>query len=492
MRIALPSLSLALLAGCTVGPNYAGPPIVAPNAAHAPGFVRAADVAAPDQPLIARWWEPLGDATLSALEVRALATNPNLAAASARLRQARASLRQQKANLLPKADATALYAHARFPGLDLGNAGSSDTTQTSAGTSTDIDLYNVGFDASWEVDLFGGQRRAIEAARATTEAAQADLADAQVSLTAEVAQAYVNVRDRQRRIALNRQSIAMQEQMLALTQQRYARGTASRLDVARLSQQLDSTRADVTPLSAELEAYLDELATLTGDEPGVLDQTMSTVQPIPLPPSQIAIGDPAALLQRRPDIRAAERTLAADTAKIGQADAARFPSLSFMGIIGLGGTKPGDLTHLDDFTALLAPQLSWSFLDFGRNAAKVRQAEGVRDEAEAQYHAAVLAALRDAEDSLSRFRYRRVTVATLARAKASADEALSLSRDRYAAGTTTLIDLLDAQRQQIEAQQSLSIAEAGLTGDFVAIQKALGLGWTANADSAPKPAATSG
>jgi len=248
----------------------------------------------------------------------------------------------------------------------------------------------------------------------------------------------------------------------------------------------------VTPLSAELEAYLDELATLTGDEPGVLDQTMSTVQPIPLPPSQIAIGDPAALLQRRPDIRAAERTLAADTAKIGQADAARFPSLSFMGIIGLGGTKPGDLTHLDDFTALLAPQLSWSFLDFGRNAAKVRQAEGVRDEAEAQYHAAVLAALRDAEDSLSRFRYRRVTVATLARAKASADEALSLSRDRYAAGTTTLIDLLDAQRQQIEAQQSLSIAEAGLTGDFVAIQKALGLGWTANADSAPKPAATSG
>jgi outer membrane protein TolC len=149
-----------------------------------------------------------------------------------------------------------------------------------------------------------------------------------------------------------------------------------------------------------------------------------------------------------------------------------------MGIIGIGGTSPSDLTKLDDFTALIAPQLSWSFLDFGRNAAKVKQAEGVRDEAQAKYRSAVLAALKDAEDSLSRFRYRRMTVATLARAGAAADEAAALSRQRYAAGTTTLIDLLDAQRQQIEAEQSLSIAKAGLTGDFVAIQKALGLGWS--------------
>jgi len=481
----LPILAIpALLAGCTVGPRYAGPPAVAPDAARAPAFARAGDAPLAAQPPVARWWEALADPTLNAIEAQALAANPDLAAAEARLRQARASLREQKANLLPKGDATAVYAHARFPGLDLG--GSDSGGDGGSGGASDIDLYNLGFDASWEVDLFGGQRRAIEAARATAESARADLADAQVSLTAEVAQAYLNVRDRQRRIALNRDAIARQEQMLALTRQRFERGTASRLDVERLSQQLDSTRADTTPLSAELDAYCDELATLTGNAPSAFDQTLAAAQPIPLPPAEIAIGDPASLLQRRPDIRAAERTLAADTAKIGQAEAARFPRLSFMGIIGVGGTSPADLTHLDDFTALIAPQLSWNFLDFGRNAAKVKQAEGVRDEAEAKYRSTVLAALRDAEDSLSRFRYRRITVATLARAKASADRALDLSRQRYAAGTATLIDLLDAERQQIEAEQSLSIAQAGLTGDFVAIQKALGLGWQAP----PAPAAS--
>jgi NodT family efflux transporter outer membrane factor (OMF) lipoprotein len=469
---------LALLAGCTVGPNYSGPPAAAPLAAAAPAFVRAGDAPVAASPPVARWWDVLNDPTLSTIEDEALAANPDLAAAEARLRQARASLREQKANLLPKGSASALYAHARFPGLNLQSQSTDSSAQDSGAGGSAIDLYNLGFDASWEVDLFGGQRRAIEAARATAESAQASLADAQVSLTAEIAQAYVNVRDRQRRITLNQQSIVMQEQMLALTQQRLTRGTASRLDVERMNQQLDSTRADVTPLNAELDAYLDELATLTGDEPGTLDATMRGPAPLPLPPAQVAIGDPAGLLQRRPDIRAAERTLAADTAKIGQAKAAQFPSLSFMGIIGIGGTQPSDLTKLDDFTALIAPQLSWSFLDFGRNAAKVKQAEGVRDEAVAKYRSAVLAALRDAEDALSQFRNRRGTVATLARAEASAEEVVALSRQRYAAGTLTLIDLLDAQRQQLEAAQNLSIAEAGLTGDFVTIQKALGLGWS--------------
>ncbi len=473
-----PLLVVALtvtLAGCTVGPNYSGPPVAAPRAASAAAFVRAGDAPVVDQPPVAPWWEALGDPILSAIEARALTVNPDLAAAEARIRQARAELRQQKANLLPSGSATALYAHARFPGLNLEQT--DDGGQDGGNAASNLNLYNVGFDASWEVDLFGGQRRAIEAARATAQAADADLADAQVSLTAEIAQAYVNIRDRQARIALSRRSIAMQAQMLTLTQQRYQHGTASRLDVERLSNQLDTTRADVTPLAAELDAYLDELATLTGDEPGALDTTMADAHPLPLPPARVAIGDPAALLERRPDIRAAERTLAADTAKIGEAEAARFPKLSFMGIVGIGGTGASDLTELDDFTALIAPQLSWSFLDFGRNAAKVRQAEGVRDEAQAKYRSAVLSALRDAEDSLSRFRYRWITVATLARAKLASDEATILSRQRYAAGTATLTDLLDTERRQIDAEQNLSVAEAGLTGDFVAIQKALGLGW---------------
>lgn len=471
MRPIAPTLALlGLLAGCTVGPDYAGPPR---SAAQTAAFARAGDAATATAP-VARWWEALGDPVLNDLVARTLAANPNVAAAQAHLRQARASLRVERAGELPKISGTGSYAHAHLPGVDFGN---SDGGDSGSGGSTDLDIYNIGFDASWEVDIFGGQRRAIQAARATAEVAEANLADTQVSLSAEVVQAYVNLRDRQRRIDLGNNSIAMQEQMLGLTRQRLERGTASQLDVTRLENQLDNSRAEITPLHAEAEAYLDELATLAGQAPGALDATLTPVKPLPLPPAQVAVGDPAALLQRRPDIRAAERTLAADTAKIGQAEAARFPKVSFMGLIGVGGSDISDLTKLDDFVALVAPQISWDFLDFGRNAAKVRQAEGVRDEAEAKYRAAVLAALRDAEDSLSRFRYGRITVATRARAKAEADLALQLSEQRYRAGTTTLIDLLDARRQQIAAEQNLSIAEAGLTGDFVAIQKALGLGW---------------
>jgi NodT family efflux transporter outer membrane factor (OMF) lipoprotein len=474
----LSALTLSgLLAGCTVGPNYSGPPAAAGDQSYA-GFARAVGLPVGAEASVAPWWESLNDPALNALESRALAASPDLAAAQARLRHARAALRLEHANQAPTASALAVYAHARLPGVDLAGNGSNEDAGSS-GSTTSLNIYNVGFDASWEADLFGGQRRTVEAARAEAETAGANLADAQVSLTAEVAQAYVNLRDRQRRIALNAQSVAMQEQMLALTRQRFDRGAASRLDVVRLQTQLDGTRADIVPLDAEREQYLDELATLTGQTPGALDATLAMAVAVPLPPQAVAYGDPAALLRRRPDIRAAERTLAARTARIGVAEAARFPRLSLMGIIGLGGTSLSDLSDLGNVTVLGAPQLSWSFLDFGRNKARVTLAEAARDEAAAQYRATVLTALRDAEGSLSRFRNRRLVVASLARARQSADEAVALSVQRYRAGTTTLIDLLDAQRQQIAAQQNLSLAEAGLTQDFVAIQKALGFGWGA-------------
>ena len=484
--------ALAALGGCTVGPHYAGPPAVTPRAASGAAFARAGDLKRDPPPALAAWWETLGDAGLNDLEARALAADPDLAAAKARLRQARASLREQKANQAPSLDATALYAHAELPGVNFGgvtgsqgtSSGASSTSgsstssaASSASTSTSLDIYDVGFDASWEIDLFGGQRRAVQAAGATAEAAAADLADVEVSLTAEVASAYLNLRDRQARIALNARAVAMQNQMLGLTRQRFDRGAASKLDVERLSQQLDRTRADAVPLKAELDAYADELAVLTGQEPGALDASLMEARPLPLPPAEVEVGDPAALLKRRPDVRAAERTLAADTAKVGQAEAARFPQLKFMGIVGVGGTQPSNLTNLDDLTTLIAPQLSWSFLDFGRTRARVTEADAVREEAEAKYRKAVLGALRDAEDALSRFRYRRISVAVLARTKASADQAVELQKARYAAGTATLIDLLDAEHQQVDADQSLSVATAGLSGDFVSIQKALGLGW---------------
>jgi NodT family efflux transporter outer membrane factor (OMF) lipoprotein len=482
-------LLCTLLAACgTVGSNYAGPPATPRPTA----FARAGGMQDRGGQVAASWWRTLGDTELDSLEQRALHANPSLDLARARLRQARASLRLERANELPNGSATAMAAHARLPRvLPFSSGGQSSAPSSGQGAAqgsaqgqsggsplpSSLTLYNVGFDATWEIDLFGGQRRAIEAASAAAQALEASLADAQVSLAAEVAAAYVNLRSAQQRLALADAAVNRQQRMLDLTTHRVQGGTASQLDLTRLQGQLEATRAEREPLMAQVDGYRDALATLLGQAPGTLDAELGTAGAVPLPPSEVAIGDPAAMLQRRPDIRAAERQLAASNARIGVAEAARFPHLSLLGVIGIGGTRPSDLTHLDNFAAIGAPQLSWNVLDFGRNRARVEQAQGARDEAEARYRAAVLGALRDAEDALARFRQGRVTVATAARAKEIADRAAFLMAARQRAGTASLIDVLDTERQLIAAEQNLAQAQAVLTGDFVALHKALGLGW---------------
>ncbi|PZU08678.1 efflux transporter outer membrane subunit [Sphingomonas sp.] len=460
--------ALSSLAGCTVGPDYRGAPSLGAGAPP-PAFVRS-DASATTPAPAGRWWTALGDATLDALEERALAANADLAAAEARLRQARAALRVERANGRPSANLQGTYLHARLPGVNVGE-------DDGGGGSSSVDFYNQGFDASWELDLFGGKRRSVEAARAQAEEAEAKRADARVSLTAEVAQAYVNLRDRQRRIALGRQSVALGEQALALGQQRLERGTATRAEIEQMRQQLDETRAQLVPLATQRDAYLDELATLLALAPGALDAELAAPVTAPLPPAQVAIGDPATLLRNRPDIRAAERELAAQTAKVGVAEAARFPKVSFMGIFGLGGSDVSDLVDPGSLAALLAPRISWSFLDFGRNRAKITQAEAVRDEADAKYRAAVLAGLRDAEGALARFRDQRLIVADRARAFAAARASADLTAQRERAGTATKIDLADAERRRLTAESSLAGEEAALTTAFISVEKALGLGW---------------
>lgn len=469
------ALTLLLVAGCTMGPDYQGPPKPLASGAVAGPFARGGAAVQPAAPVAARWWSVLGDATLDSLETRALAASPNLALAQARVRQARGSLRLERANAAPSLSAMGAYAHAEAPGISLQQRPSGETGASADRTS--LDFYNAALDASWEIDLFGGRRRSTEAARAAVEAAEANLADAQVQLTADVAQAYVNLRDRQQRRALAQRAAEMQRQMLELVRQRQSRGAASALDVERLQGQVRATEAQLVPIDAEIAAFMNALAVLTGVQPGALDGELRAPAPIPLPPATVAVGDPESLLRRRPDVRAAERSLAAQTAKIGVAEAARFPRLSFMGLLGLGGTSPADLVDIDKVVALAAPQLQWNFADFGRGGARVEQAQGARDEAEAQYRRAVLNALKDAEDSLARFAAQRDNVAALARVKASADRASALMQQRYRAGTATLIDALDAERQRLAADQNLAQATAMLTADFVAVHKALGLGW---------------
>lgn len=464
--------TLALLGACTVGPTYKSPPAVASDAAARGSFVRATDPAITMAPGLARWWEGLNDPTLTALVDDALAHSPNIDLAQGRIREAQAQLGAQRAGQLPTVSASASYLHAQLPGISL------DSTTSGDGSSTSLDFYNLGGTAPWEPDLFGGTRRGVEQVRANVGQRFADLADAQVSLSAQVATAYVDLRDVQARARLNEQSTTLQQGALALTRQRFTAGTASALDVERLQTQLENTDAQNVPLGAQIDQYRNQLALLTGRTPGALDATLGTIVPVPLPPAAVPIGDPASLIAHRPDVRSAERALAASTAGIGVQDSKRYPSIRFMGLFGLGGTEPGDVFKTANLSTLLAPQLSWSFLDFGRNRAAVRQAEAQRDEAIAQYRKAVLEALEDAETSLSRFANTREQLSQLISAEASATRSARLNEQRVAAGTSNVLDQLDIERQRLSTSISVAQAKAQLTVSFIAVQKALGLGWS--------------
>ncbi len=471
----LPLAAIAMtLAACTVGPDYHGAPDIASESVKSGTFVRTPAQGVTTTHAPASWWLALNDPQLNSLIDSALADNPDLKMAQARLRQARSQLRGQQANELPKVSGAAAALRMRSPDTSLFGSSSGDTGRGP------VDFYTLGFDASWEIDLFGGTRRAIEAASDEADAVHADLADTQVSLAAEVASAYIDLRDQQERLALAQQTAEYQQQMLTLTAQRRARGTAADVDVERLTTQVDTTRATLVPLQVQITDSLDQLAVLTGRAPGALDAELAQRAPLPALPASVPIGDPAAMLQQRPDIRAAERRLASSNAQIGEHIADYFPKVSLLGDIGFSAADPGHLLRKQNFSWLGVPYLQWNLFDFGRTSSSVDAARASRDEAEARYQKTVLAALKDANSSLSRYGNQREHVVRLEAVQQSSERSATLIRQRYRAGVSTLIDLLDAQRTEFAAQQDVVAARAELLKDFVSLQKGLGLGWQAN------------
>jgi NodT family efflux transporter outer membrane factor (OMF) lipoprotein len=481
-------LGVLLLGGCTVGPDYHGPPVLV---ADTRPFARAAVVSVNAAPGLAQWWTVLNDPELDRLETAALANSPDIAVAMARVRESRATLRAREADLRPSSSASAIYLRAHTgtgflsnltggsssAAAQSGAAGESGVAAEQGSSSSDFNFYDVGFDASWEIDLFGGKRRAAEAAAADAGARVADLADAQVTLTAEVARSYVSLRDLQHRTALEQASARLQQQMLALGQQRATAGTISDLDVERLRGQVQQTLADLVPLQAQIDAQRNELAVLTGRLPGDVDAELAAAIPVPLPPATVSIGDPAAMIRRRPDIRAAERQIASSNATVGQHVADYFPKLQLLGDIGFSSDDIGRLFTGPSFSALALPVLSWKPFDFGRTEAAVDEARAGRDEAVANYRSTVLKALQDAETSLSDYGYQRRNLAGLQQVYDSANRAAGLARQRYQAGTIALTDVLDTERQRYQAEEALAQGEGEMTADYVALQKSLGLGW---------------
>lgn len=474
--------ALSLLPGCTVGPDYRGPPEVAPHAQSESTFHRAEPQETTDAPP-ARWWAALNDPALTELIELGLRNSPTLQAAEARIREARALLLSQRAGEFPSATSTAAAIRASVPpnsplsaltgGSSAGGAGAAASPPARQAES----FYTAGFDATWEIDLFGGVRRGVESARARVSAETARYEDAQVQLAAEIGQVYATLRSQQLQLSLAQSDVAAQTNLVELTLLRSHYGTADASNIEPARTQLIQSRATTAPLPGQLAQTLDQLALLTGQEPGALDVLSIAPARLPTLPQAVAIGDPAAMLRRRPDVRAAERTLAASNAAIGSAVAKRFPSITLFGNVGFTNGQFPNLFRLDSLSALGGPILRWNFLDFGAVQAGVNQARAADDEALANYRSAVLSALQDAESSLSRFGQQRLTLEQRVAGVAAADRTLQIARVREAGGTASTLDVVRAESQKVQSEQSRVSAEAELLRDFMALQKSLGLGW---------------
>lgn len=456
-------LCLLALAGCVAGPDYVRPEPPAAGALDSGAFLRAGDAVA--EAPVARWWESLGDPVLSGLVETGLEQAPVVEAATARIRQARSGIASVRASRLPALSASVTYIYADLPNQSSGEGGGA------------TEFVTPGFDTQWEVDLWGGKAREIERARADAGAAEARLADVQVSLSAEIARTYVTLRAREASARLIEDRRFRELQLLSFAGQRLDGGTGSAQEVAQARQRLGGTDAELSAVGAEKAVLRDGLAVLTGAAPGSFDRL--PVTKIPLPPAEVAIGDAAAMLARRPDVLVAERKLAASSAAIGVAKARRFPAVSLLGLIGIGGSSFGDVFDTSQLSAIAVPRLTWNFLDFGQAAANVRGARAARDAALADYRASVLAALHDAEASLSRYGAARIALARAGDSLRQEREVLHLQRLRGEAGTISNGQVLEAENRTIDSHLAEINSRASLTLAYVTLAKSLGLGWQA-------------
>lgn len=463
----------------TVGPYYGGPPPVAVESTSRAAFLRADSATTADAP-VARWWESLNDPALNRVVESAIADSPTLAVANARISQARAALAATRTAVLPTIAASATVPYVNIPGGLLDPDGES-------GGRDDLTAYNVGFDTSWELDLFGASRRQTEASYARTGAAEAGLADAQVTLSAEVARTYVALRARQETLALLDLRLAAEREMAALANQRRQAGTAPEQVVAQQRAQLAVTEAELARTRAEAVVLADQLAVLAGREPGAMEYLLASPGPVPAPPASVPIGDPALLLRQRPDIRLAERNLATASADVGVKTAAKFPRISFLGLLGMGGRDIGDVVDPSSIIGLALPRLSWTLFDGGRAERQVDAARGAYAEAEARYRGQVLAALQDAESALARFGAQRIALGRAIEAQRQATTVASLEQQRARAGRISRANALVAERQRIQQEITTASARAELTTGFIAVEKSLGLGWITPPPSRSEP-----
>ena len=417
---------------------------------------------------LSTWWQRFNDPTMTALIARAFEANPSVRGAQAVLRQSRAQADVQQAGLGPALSASGSAQRSRTGNDDANNR------------------FQLGFDASWEPDIFDGNRSAANASEADAEAAAASLANVRVSLAAEVARGYINLRSLQTRLAIAQSNLDKQQEILQITQWRSQAGLTSSLDVEQAISAAEQTRAQLPSLQASLTQAMNALAILTGQAPGSLNSGLATPGAVPASPSELALAFPADTLRQRPDVQAAERRISAALSRVAVADAARYPSLRLSGSLGLSALTLGTLTNSASLLQSLLASLSAPLFDGGATAAQVRAQEAVLDQARATYETTVLSALGEVEDALVAIEGDSEKLTRLQAAATAASNAELLARQRYQSGLTDFSTVLTTQRTLLSLQDSVVSAQSSLTTDHVQLYKALGGGWQPEV-AAPTP-----
>jgi NodT family efflux transporter outer membrane factor (OMF) lipoprotein len=416
---------------------------------------------------VVAWWTTFNDPVLESLVERAMVSNLDLLQATSRVRAARASRQIASSGLWPRVDTSAAYRRSRAPSTG------------GRGRDSGRDLFTAGLDASWELDVFGGVRRSVEAVDADYRATVEDRRDLLVTLVSEVALNYTDLRAFQRALAISRENLVSQRQTLDLTRRKQQVGFVSGLDSANAEALVASTEAQIPLLEAEVRQSIFALGVLLGREPGALLQELTAEGPIPPTPPEVPVGLPSDLLRRRPDIRRAEEDLHAATARVGVATADLFPRFTLNGNLNFSGQTAKEMANWDSRTWSFGPSVSWPLFDAGRIRANIEVRSAAQEQALLAYRSTVLTALRDVESSLVSYTAEQQRRASLVKSVEANRRAVELSTLQYGAGTIEFITLLSAQRSLLGSQDALVQSDRNLALDLISLYKALGGGWEA-------------
>lgn len=518
-KLVLTTAVVAGLTGCMVGPNYRSPQVRVPEqftaATQPAGTQPATTEPASTQPVVEvdlrRWWETFDDPKLNELIARAIDANLDVRLAEARVREARAQLQFNQAVLFPTVDSSAAYSRNRpsknafsvgsLPrgttsggtggtgtggtgtggtgtgGTGTGGTGTGGTGATSFFSTGTTNLYRAGFDAGWEVDIFGGTRRAIQAARFTLESQVEARRNALVTLLSEVAQNYILLRGFQYELQIVQNNVAAQRDTLNLQRSKFQAGIATDLDVAQSEALLATTEAQMPSLQTQIEQSIHRLGVLLNVGPEALERELSQPAPLPVGPARIPPGLPSDLVRRRPDVQQAERNLGAATANIGVAVAELFPKFNITGSLGLESLALKSFANSSSVFWSIGPQLTWRLFDAGQIWANVHIQDARQQESLIQYQQIVQQSLSDVEDALVAYNQEQARRLSLQHAVEANRRAVSLALQLNSAGVVDFLNVLTSQQALYSSEDQLAISDRAVSTDLVALYKALGGGW---------------